>query len=489
LRVEALVKHPALVVCSFVIGVLVLGLPFIGKIEPPVIFLMLGRFHPLVLHFPIVLIILALMLELAIKFKFVPNATGLQLSLLAASAFTALVAILAGYFLFVGGEYSGELMEQHFWGATVSGAGVFFVIGLYLLSQRFTPVYPFYIGLLLLTNLSIGFTGHIGGSITHGKDYHTEYVPLIFQDEPARNKAVEEMLVYDDMISPIFQAKCMSCHNQSRSKGGLIMSSLQSITKGGDSGLALITPEDLEQSELFNRVTLPFDHDDVMPPEGQSPMSEQEIELLKYWIATGASPEQKVTALQAQPDIAGVTNELLPQLARYRRKQAIAELKLKEVTNELETVGKKLNLAIEPDSLEPGLFSLRVKFPPAPFSNDQFRELAPYNDAFSRLSIVSSSIDDDGLYHISQMTSVKKLFLQKTNIDGSGFVYLLQMPNLETLNLSFTKIDDKVALDLLKFPRLKEVYLLGTKCTPQVVEALRKNKPGLKILIEEGPYF
>ncbi|MEQ8533917.1 MAG: c-type cytochrome domain-containing protein, partial [Imperialibacter sp.] len=384
---------------------------------------------------------------------------------------------------------SGELMEQHFWGATVSGAGVFFAIGLYLLSQRFQPIYPFYIGLLVLTNLSIGFTGHIGGSITHGKDYLTEYVPLIFQDEPAGNKTVEEMLVYDDMISPIFQAKCMSCHNQSRSKGGLTMSSLQSIAKGGDSGLALITPEDLEQSELFNRVTLPADHDDVMPPEGQSPMSEQEIELLKYWITSGASPEQKVTALQAQPEIASVTNELLPQLARYRRKQAIAELKLKEVTDELVTLGKKLNLAIEPDSLEPGLFSLRVKFPPAPFSNDQFRELAPYNDAFSRLSIVSSSINDDGLYHISQMTNVKKLFLQKTNIDGSGFIYLMQMPNLETLNLSFTKVDDKVALDLLKFPSLKEVYLLGTKCTPQVVEALRKNKPGLKILFEEGPYF
>ena len=87
------------------------------------------------------------------------------------------------------------------------------------------------------------------------------------------------------------------------------------------------------------------------------------------------------------------------------------------------------------------------------------------------------------------MTNVKKLFLQKTNIDGSGFVYLMQMPSLETLNLSFTKVDDKVALDLLKFPSLKEVYLLGTRCTPQVVEALRKNKPGLKILFEEGPYF
>ena len=57
------------------------------------------------------------------------------------------------------------------------------------------------------------------------------------------------------------------------------------------------------------------------------------------------------------------------------------------------------------------------------------------------------------------------------------------------LNLSYTKIDDKAVLELLKMPNLREVYLFQTKATPDVIKALQEYKPGLRILMEEGPYF
>lgn len=482
-------RHPAVVVCAFVIGILVLGLPFLGKIEVPVLLLAAGRFHPLVLHFPIVLIILALALEVAARLKLLPIAGKLQAAILASSAATALIAIVAGYFLFAGGEYSGDLMEQHFWGAAVSGAAVFFTFGLYILSRKMKAADPFYVGLLVLTNISIAFTGHIGGSITHGKNYLTEYAPLLFASEVEESKPVSEMLVYDDMIQPIFQAKCANCHNPLRSKGGLVTTSLAGIARGGNSGLVLIAPGDTAASELFRRVTLPADHDDAMPPLGQSPMTEGEVQVLAHWISSGADASQKASVLQGSPQIGEVVDKLLPDLARYRRKGQIARLRQQKLSEELRVVAQQVNVTIEEDSLEPGFFGLRVKFPPAPFTNDQFRELAPYNDHFSKLSLVSSGISDAGLYHISRMPNVKRLYLQKTDIDGSGFVYLQQLPNLEVLNLSFTKVDDKAAIDLLRFPALKQVYLFGTGTSVQVIEALRKSKPELKILMEEGPYF
>lgn len=74
-------------------------------------------------------------------------------------------------------------------------------------------------------------------------------------------------------------------------------------------------------------------------------------------------------------------------------------------------------------------------------------------------------------------------------VDGSGLIYLQQLKNLEVLNLSYTKTDDKAAIDLLKIPNLKKVYLFQTQVSRQVVEALQKNKPGLEIFLEEGPYF
>jgi hypothetical protein len=44
-------------------------------------------------------------------------------------------------------------------------------------------------------------------------------------------------------------------------------------------------------------------------------------------------------------------------------------------------------------------------------------------------------------------------------------------------------------IDLLKIPNLEEVYLYRTKGTRQVTDALQKNKPGMKIYLQEGPYF
>jgi Leucine-rich repeat (LRR) protein len=87
------------------------------------------------------------------------------------------------------------------------------------------------------------------------------------------------------------------------------------------------------------------------------------------------------------------------------------------------------------------------------------------------------------------MVNLEKLFLQKTRIDGSGIIYLQNLTKLKVLNLSFTKFDDKAAIDLLKIPSLQEVYLYRTQTSRQVAEALQKNRAGLKIYFQEGPYF
>ena len=131
---------------------------------------------------------------------------------------------------------------------------------------------------------------------------------------------------------------------------------------------------------------------------------------------------------------------------------------------------------------------LSMKFPPSEFDNESVKRLRPYFDEFSKLSLTSTKVSDEGLYYIGQMPNVKKLFLQKTSIDGSGLVHLQELKNLEVLNLSFTNVDDKSALELLKIPNLKEVYLYRTKTSKEVGEAISKHKPGLKVLMEEGPY-
>ena len=484
-------RRPAVFIAAFVPAILLLALPLFRPAEVPFLLLFFGRFHPLVLHFPIVLIILALLFEVARHYSLLKLGDNFFKVILIAAAITTLVSVGAGFFLFASGEYSGELMEQHFWLGAITGSAIFITVGLFYAYLRDARFYWAYFAALAITNGAVAYTSHLGGSITHGKDYLTEHLSVLGSElTETKSKAEDEMLLYYDVVVPVFEAKCLSCHNQQKSKGRLLMNSYASLLKAGESGTPSMTPGNLEKSELYNRVHLPFDHKDHMPPAGKTPLTEDEVSILKFWIEGGSSDSLRVSDARKEENIGPVIERVLPELLRYHRNALIARTKAIELEADLKKLANELNISIERDTVSDGdFYTIAMKFPPAPFTNEQFRQLSPYFEVFSKVSLIASGIDDAGLYYISKMVNVKELYLQKTNIDGSGLVYLQKLPNLEKLNLSFTKIDDQSTIDLLKVPSLQEVYLYRTNTSPQVVEALSKNKPSLRLLVEEGPYF
>jgi len=485
-------RRPGFIVFLFFIGGLLLSLPFFRPSEVPFFFLFLGRFHPLILHFPIVLMVLALLFELARKYSSVKVGENVVLALLIAAALSTFVSIAAGFFLFASGDYSGNLMEQHFWAGAITGAVVFATVALYFLYRGDQRYYPFYLGCLLLSNMTVGYASHLGGSITHGREYLTEHLGLMFNSTSAvvEERQESEMRVYDDMIAPIFESKCLSCHNSLKSKGDFLMTSHENLFKPGKSKSPSLISGLADSSELYKRVTLPENHTDHMPPEGKTPLSQDEIALLKGWIKSGAADTLLVGEAKKDTDMGQVIDQLMPTLAAYRRKAAMAKEKNESLKTELTSEAKRLSISIHPDSLdEQEFFTIAMKFPPAPFTNNQLSQLSPYYETFSKVSLASSDIDDSGLYYVAQMTNVKKLYLQKTKLDGSGLIYLQKMPSLEVLNLSFTKVDDKSVIELLNFPNLREVYLYRTNTSKEVIDALGKYKPGVRLLLEEGPYF
>lgn len=484
-------RRPAFSIILFLLGILFLGLPFLKPPELPFLFQFVGRLHPLILHFPIVLIILTLLFEIVRRYNVIKISDGVVFVVLMSAAFSAWVSVGAGFFLFSSGDYSGNVMDQHFWAGAFTGTAIFATTGLFLIYWTTSRLYWAYCTALLLSNVAVAYTSHLGGSITHGQDYLTEHLHLLMNSsEKHAEKPESEMLVYDDMIVPIFEAKCLSCHNAIKAKGNFRMTSYQDLLKGGESDLPSITPSVPEKSELINRVILPESHKDRMPPEGKTPMNEREIHLLTFWIESGATEKLRVEDIRKDKTMASIVESILPELSKYRTKSAIADIKLKTLRRELDEVSKLLHITINQDTLnDEDRFNIAMKFPPAPFTNAQFRELSPYFEVFSKASLVSSGIDDDGLYYIGQMVNLEALYLQKTSLDGSGLVYLQNLKKLKILNLSFTKVDDKAAIDLLKIPNLAEVYLYRTNTSAQVVDALQKNRPGLKILLQEGPYF
>ena len=98
--------------------------------------------------------------------------------------------------------------------------------------------------------------------------------------------AVEIDFVRD--IKPLFAAHCIKCHGPAKQENGLRLDAGQAVARGGDSGAALVAGKP-DKSLLIKAVTGASDDVSKMPPEGQPPLSEAQISLLKRWIAAGAS--------------------------------------------------------------------------------------------------------------------------------------------------------------------------------------------------------
>ena len=399
---------------------------------------------------------------------------------------------MAGYLLYRSGEYQGQMVLQHLRG----GVWLFSALAIAAAWQMKFPektngsLRPIYTLLLTAIVFLTLYTSHIGGSITHGPDFLTEHLPeLVQRSTPVASKAPEELLVYEDMIRPVLEDKCLSCHNQYKTKGDLLMTSLAGLMKGGKSGKTMIVAGQPAASELYHRITLPLNDDERMPPPEKAPLDADEMALIHWWIASGASAEQTLGTGPSGPEGQALIQRYLPRLYRQARIKARQEQELQALTKELAQLGDKSGLVIGPDPESPGLFAVSLPVPPTVVTDKTVRKLLPYADVISKISLPGTAITDETLYECSKMPQLQYLLLPKTCITGEGLPHLSALKNLKTLNLAYTTLDNAGVLYLLQLPQLERIYLFGAKVEPNVLEALRKHLPKVKILEEEGPYM
>jgi uncharacterized membrane protein len=278
--------------------------------------LFIGRFHPLLVHLPIGLIVLLAALELLACFPRLRSANsnaGVILALLVPSAGAA---ALCGWLLSHGGGYNARLLQWHKWAGIGTALACALTALLYGLRLK-----RWYRACLFSTLLLLTATAHLGGSLTYGSDYLVRYAPNPLRRmlglgakpvSPRPRRALAEApaappdrghssgrpaSVFQGVIEPIFQANCVSCHGPQKSKGGLRLDSYQALMKGGHSG-RVVVPGNPLQSELLRRLFLPDDDDDHMPPEGKPQPSWNDILLLKWWTEAGAPNHKTVKDLK-----------------------------------------------------------------------------------------------------------------------------------------------------------------------------------------------
>ncbi len=269
-----------------------------------------GRFHPVLVHLPIGLLLLVPILELAGLFgrrSELRTAAGFVLGLAAASS---LIAALDGWLLGWSGGYGGPLVLRHMWGGVALSA---VLVAAAILRKSQPPGRIGHVLLywpVLLGSVALLFwTGHQGGQLSHGDTFLSEFMPATLRSwlrvpeppkpKPAPASRTARPTFYSARIAPILDRSCVSCHNPRKIKGGLRLDTYEQLMRGGDDG-SVVEPWYPKDSELLRRVTLPSDDDDFMPNNGKNPLTEAEIRLIERWIAAGASPTEPADANPAQ---------------------------------------------------------------------------------------------------------------------------------------------------------------------------------------------
>ena len=274
----------------------------------------LGRFHVLVLHLPIGIILALFVLEYLSRKERYRYLEAASPYLWGATAISAVVTVVLGFMHFAEGSFTGPSGDQHrFYGTVVAvvAAGVA-LLRVSSFASSYKPLF-FPASLVLLVLVSI--TGHYGGNLTHGSTYLVEYAPQPLRSlaglAPRRTiTSVSAAEPFADVVGPMLVERCASCHNDDKQEADLVLLTYASVMRGGESGRVVVAGN-TQLSELLRRIELPHDDDEFMPADGKTPLTDQQVAIIRWWIEAGAPEGGTIGALEVPAEMRTMlSNEL-----------------------------------------------------------------------------------------------------------------------------------------------------------------------------------
>jgi uncharacterized membrane protein len=441
-----------------------------------------GHFHPMLVHLPIGMFFMAGILHFFYAQKQEAVQPIVVHMLIWTSAF-ALVSAAMGWSLAQSGEYDPSTLQIHQWlgvSTCVLSVGLTYIMRAGL-SIRITNIL-FMLGLLCLT-----ITGHYGGNLTHGSDYLTASLPAPAREmlgiekeevkELPKITNLKEAIVYTQLVKPILTQRCISCHNAEKQKGKLRLDAPNFILAGGEEGPIIAAGKPLE-SELIKRLLLEQNDEHHMPPKGKTPLTENEISLLHWWIQQGADFNKKVAQLPSDEKI----NAILKSYTQADVAQESAVFKQSiSAADEADLARiRKHGLLANPISKDQNYIEVNAINAPR-VTNKELADLRSINAQIIRLKLGNTGVNGDFMKEIADMPLLIFLDLQHTKMADQDLESLKNLAYLESINLVGTPISDQGLLTLAKIKSLKRLYLWQTRITEKGVAQLKKNRPDIAI--------
>jgi hypothetical protein len=427
----------------------------------PAVLEVFGRMHPLLLHFPIVLLLVAAVLALLSKDGEDTLGQLLMLILPFVLVLTGLT-VIAGLFLSSEAGYDPENFQAHQW----TGLGVFWLGSIWYwlpTSVRFVWRKTIAAGTVILVLIS----GHLGASLTHGEDFLT--APLLARKN-LQQVSLDEAMAYEHVIKPILEQKCTSCHKASKQKGDLRLDGFSYILAGGKNGAA-IDLQSPENSLILQRMLLPLEDEEHMPPKGKSQLSDMEIQLIQTWIEASA-PDMRIKELPDETPFFSLASNLFVGIEKKYGFEAASPATVAKLNHEYRRVKP-----IYPDSP-----ALEVSyFGKSQFSSSSLRDLEKIKGQLVRLNLNQMPLNEDDLKTIAGFTQVEHLNLNFTGIKGETLKELALLKNLRSLSITGNPIAEANLKNLEPLKSLEVLYIWGQNLPEKSIAELQKALPHTKI--------
>lgn len=438
---------------------------------------LIGRLHPVLVHLPIGIFVLVIVMDGLGRFdKFAYLSASIRL-ILGLGILSAVFSLITGYTLSLEGSNNQDLVDNHQW--TAIGTTSLFIAYHFLRQKLMVNRIAHAITLILLLGM-LAWTGHQGGSLTHGEGFLTEGIleNKTTNDKQLDIKDINQAFVYKDLVQYTLNQKCVQCHGSEKQKGKLRLDELSWIKAGGKNG-NLINVNNPADGELIKRILLDDIDEHHMPPKEKTQLTDAELVIFQWWINAGASFDKSVAALA--PDAKVI--KALASFKEENQKQETSIIKSRKPIDPLDKQKKekleKMGWVVSTIALDDHYIRL-TGYNLEGSVKDALDAATEISDYIVEMKLSFSALKDNDLSNLSKFKNLEKLWLDHTDISDNSLKLIKTLESLEYLNIVGTKSTANGLKSMMQLPNLKMIYAQGIKITDQERIALNEVQSNTK---------
>ena len=337
---------------------------------------------------------------------------------------------------------------------------------------------------LFATFAVLVWASHYGGSLTHGSDYLARYAPEPLRrllggpitPAPARNTpgALAEKRAFADVIQPVLEKNCVSCHGPEKAKAGLRLDTHPGLLKGSEHGPVIVAGKAAD-SELIKRLDAPAGARRPHAPRRQTATRSRRhcaAQLVDRCRRARRQEDRRVKGVRrpfsrswtgvsaARRLLAGSGGARCPTQTAGRSPAPRGEADGRP-EHRRQRAFAKTSRGSSATPASPGRTSATPTLPRSPRWRANLRWL----------DLAGTAVTDAALAQVGAMRHLTRLHLQRTAITDAGIAHLAGLAELESLNLYGTAVTDAALETLKRLPKLRQLYLWQSKVTPEAAKA------------------